>query len=116
MEALTTCKTALDAGLIGPDDYEVVKSAWLKSQSLKSAFDAGFMDKTDYQRVKVEFLATLGLHLSGDATASSPFSLSLRNDNAPAKSNGEGGEACRTLSLAVQHSIDRPTGSLRGGA
>ena len=106
MEALTTCKTALDAGLIGPDDYEVVKGAWLKSQSLKSAFDAGFMDEADYQRVKVEFLATLGLHLSGGdppppARAAAPPSFRQAPSAAASNGNGHAGEAALALPTAL---------------
>eukprot|EP00193_Tetraselmis_chui_P003719 CAMPEP_0177756282 /NCGR_PEP_ID=MMETSP0491_2-20121128/3020_1 /TAXON_ID=63592 /ORGANISM="Tetraselmis chuii, Strain PLY429" /LENGTH=277 /DNA_ID=CAMNT_0019271843 /DNA_START=37 /DNA_END=869 /DNA_ORIENTATION=+ len=69
MEALQTCKDALDGGLIGPTDYDRVKDAWLRAQSLKAAFDAGFMEERDYDKVKLEFLASLGATLSGGITA-----------------------------------------------
>eukprot|EP00873_Tetraselmis_striata_P033565 jgi/Tetstr1/453829/TSEL_003993.t2 len=65
MEALQTCKAALDGGLIGQADYDRVKDAWLRAQSLKAAFDAGFMSERDYDQVKLDFLASLGSVLSG---------------------------------------------------
>ena len=57
--ARLTCKEALDEGLITTSDFDIVKTAFLRAQSIKAGLDAGFILPEDYAQVKHVFLSSL---------------------------------------------------------
>jgi cofilin len=59
LAALKTAKEALDLGLITPQDYDVVKVAFLKAQQLRAGRDAGLMREEDYVKLRDSFLSAL---------------------------------------------------------
>ncbi|KAK9837037.1 hypothetical protein WJX84_011626 [Apatococcus fuscideae] len=56
---LRTCKEALEEALISSSDFDVVKTAFLRAQSIKAGLDAGFILPEDYAQVKHVFLSSL---------------------------------------------------------
>ena len=56
---LRTCKEALEEGLISSADFDIVKTAFLRAQSIKAGLDAGFILPEDYAQVKHVFLSSL---------------------------------------------------------
>lgn len=57
LQALLSSKAALDLGLITQDDFDQVKSSFLKAQQIKAAVDVGLI--TSEAAAKDEFLNTL---------------------------------------------------------
>lgn len=57
--ALRVAKQALDEGLIGPPDYDLVKIAFLKAQQIKAGLDAGFIRQGDYDKARDAYLHAL---------------------------------------------------------
>lgn len=66
LQALLSTKAALDLGLVSQEDYDTVKSAFLRAQQLRAAVDAGLMREEDYEATKGEFLASLTLSRGGN--------------------------------------------------
>lgn len=60
-EGLKDAKSALQEGLIGEDDYEDMKVAYLRAQQIRAGLDAGFLREGDYQAIKRAFLNSLNL-------------------------------------------------------
>lgn len=71
LTALHNAKAALDQGLITPQDYDVVKVAFLKAQQLRSGKDAGLLREEDYARVRESFLSVMDFNLMTTFPASS---------------------------------------------
>ena len=65
LETLMTAKAALEAGLIEQADFDAVKAAFLKAQSLKAGLDAGVMSASDVEEARGAFLESLDLHGQG---------------------------------------------------
>lgn len=68
LQILRTAKTALDEGLIDLADFDIVKSSFLKAQSIKAGLDAGFIGETDYAEARREFFSSLGMANFGTPT------------------------------------------------
>lgn len=58
-DCLETSKLALERGLIDVEDFNRVKTAFLKAQQIKAGLDAGFIRQDDYDQVKNAFLSSL---------------------------------------------------------
>lgn len=80
LQVLRTAKQALDEGLIAPEDFDIVKNAFLKAQQIKAGLDAGFIREEEYQRTRDAFLHSLDFRL-----AHSP-----QQPDSPHESNGGG--------------------------
>ncbi|KAF6260986.1 actin-depolymerizing factor AdfA [Scenedesmus sp. NREL 46B-D3] len=57
--ALRSAKQALDEGLITPQDFDVVKVAFLKAQQIKAGLDAGFIRSEDYEKAVDAYMHAL---------------------------------------------------------
>lgn len=71
-ESLRTAKAALDEGLINSDDFNEIKTAFLRAQQIKAGLDAGFIREADYQNVKKAFLNSLNLSADPATITSEP--------------------------------------------
>jgi cofilin len=61
--ALRSAKQALDEGLITPQDFDVVKVAFLKAQQIKAGLDAGFIRKEDYDKAVDAYIHALDFNV-----------------------------------------------------
>jgi cofilin len=61
LQALLSTKAALDLGLVSQEDYDAVKSAFLRAQQLRAAVDTGLMREEDYEATKADYLSSLTL-------------------------------------------------------
>jgi hypothetical protein len=61
--ALGSAKQALDEGLITPQDFDVVKVAFLKAQQIKAGLDAGFIRKEDYDKAVDAYIHALDFNV-----------------------------------------------------
>jgi cofilin len=60
---LRTAKAALNEGLITPQDYDVVKVAFLKAQQLKAGLDAGLVRQQDHDKARDSYLSALDFQM-----------------------------------------------------
>ena len=110
LQALLSTKAALDLGLVSQEDYDVVKSAFLRAQQLRAAVDAGLMREEDYEATKGEFLASLTLsggYKEGPVIASRPSSRSEQKGKQEA--NGLGAAAHARAQAAAMTPRERIT-------
>jgi cofilin len=85
--ALRSAKQALDEGLITPQDFDVVKVAFLKAQQMKAGLDAGFIRTEDYNKavdayihaLDFNVMATLPSQSSGGRPAAAAATASVAN-------------------------------------
>jgi cofilin len=61
--ALRSAKQALDEGLITPQDFDVVKVAFLKAQQIKAGLDAGFIRQGDYDKAVDAYIHALDFNV-----------------------------------------------------
>lgn len=78
LQTLLSSKAALDLGLITHEDYEIVKSSFLKAQQLKAAVDVGVLKGDDYERTKEQFLQLIAAAPAGSAVPSAPVAAPPR--------------------------------------
>ncbi len=51
LAVLRTAKQAMGEGLIGQEDFDQIKTAFLRAQQIKAGLDAGFIREEDYVQV-----------------------------------------------------------------
>jgi cofilin len=61
LQVLRTAKAAVDEGLMGPADYDVVKAAFTKALAIKGGVDSGFIGENDFAEARREFFQSLGM-------------------------------------------------------
>jgi cofilin len=128
---LRTAKAALDEGLITPQDYDVVKVAFLKAQQLKAGLDAGLVRQSDHDKARDSYLSALDFQMMStmpSATGGGSAGVAPRAAPAPAPAPSAAaagvaarppvvaaaaaavGTAATTTALASAHSHDSANG------
>lgn len=101
---LRTAKTALDEGLITQEDYDSIKTAFMKAQQIKAGLDAGFIREQDYQRTKDAFLHSLDFtFIQANPVAANPVAIM-----APPVKVENGGAAHAVAAAAAPAASIRP--------
>lgn len=77
LQALQQSKQALELGLIEPEDFAAVKTAFLRAQQIKSAVDVGLIKAEDYNSAKQEFLNSLIDNSSNTSAVLNPAAHSV---------------------------------------
>jgi hypothetical protein len=87
--ALRSAKQALDEGLITPQDFDVVKVAFLKAQQIKAGLDAGFIRQEYFDKAVDAYIHALDFNVMGTlpslssggrpAAAAAPATASMSN-------------------------------------
>lgn len=98
MDSVKVAKSAYDQGLITAQDYESVKSAFLRAQQIKAGFEAGFLKEDDYVQVKNAYLQSLQSLSGKSAEIESVMSDVARQLDSGAKLNGTAQAPARLFS------------------
>jgi len=61
LAVLRTARAALDEGLINAEDFDAVKGAFVRAQSIKAGRDAGFIMEADFAEARGEFFRAMGM-------------------------------------------------------
>lgn len=67
LAALRTAKAALDEGLIGTADFDVVKAGFIRAQQIRAGLDAGFIREDDIKQARETFFHSLEMGSPGQA-------------------------------------------------
>lgn len=90
LAVLKTAKLAVDEGLILPEDYNVVKHAFLKAQQIKAGLDAGFLRDEDYEKTREAFFYSLDFTIHVVNTSKQTESRPLPPAPAPVQTTTNG--------------------------
>jgi hypothetical protein len=104
LDLLRVCKQAVDEGLIGKGDYDVVKVAFLRAQQIKAGLDAGFIRTEDYNKARDAYLNALDFNAligAGAGSGSGPLPTGPLGGGAPAGNGSAPSGGSSALRAAV---------------
>ena len=93
LAVLRTAKAALEEGLIQEGDFQVVKGAFVKAQSIRAGLDAGFISENDFAVARQEFFRSLGMMTMPGAPGTPAMSTPMQAFPSMARGANVGGSA-----------------------